>query len=316
MNDPFSTGTLHKRGLKLSHLRLMASLGERPQVSVAATLLGMTQPAASRLLAEVERIIGQPVHQREGRGLSLTSSGQALARRAARILQELDDAGREIEELAEGSKGEVRIGSVTAPSIEHVLPAVQRARELNPGLLIEVIVDTSDNLCKALMAGRIDFAVGRLVGISDPALVEMEVMEPEPVSLMVRHDHPLLQSGNAALEDIIRHDWVMPSPDSVLGRAVIRRLSSLGLPPPRQQLSTASFLLTLAIIRESDSIAPVAKAVADAFAQDEGTVYGVLPVELGIEVEPYGLIRRSGSTLTPAASKIAGLILEGSRAKR
>ncbi|EKD61878.1 MAG: putative transcriptional regulator, lysR family, possibly activator of the expression of chvE protein, partial [uncultured bacterium] len=70
-----SADQLAQRGLKLSHLRLLAALADTGQISQAAERIGVAQPAASRLLAEVERIVGQPVHQRTGRGMALTAVG-------------------------------------------------------------------------------------------------------------------------------------------------------------------------------------------------------------------------------------------------
>ena len=94
---------LLRRGVKLAHLRLMAALAETGQLGLAADLMGVAQPAASRLLAEVERITGQPVHLRTGRGITLTPMGHALAARAARVVTELRDAGREMAEIGRAS---------------------------------------------------------------------------------------------------------------------------------------------------------------------------------------------------------------------
>ena len=82
---------LLQKGLKISHLRMMAAFAETGQIGAAAQALGITQPAASRLLAEIERIAGVPVHIRSGRGVSLTEAGQVLARRAGRVLLEMRD---------------------------------------------------------------------------------------------------------------------------------------------------------------------------------------------------------------------------------
>uniref|UniRef100_UPI001CD25F80 helix-turn-helix domain-containing protein n=1 Tax=Xinfangfangia pollutisoli TaxID=2865960 RepID=UPI001CD25F80 len=69
MNKPPPSRDHSLRGLKLSHLRLMAELQATGQLGLAAERMGLAQPAASRLLAEVERIAGHPVHSRDGRGL-------------------------------------------------------------------------------------------------------------------------------------------------------------------------------------------------------------------------------------------------------
>ncbi len=300
--------TLLRRGMKISHLRVLAALAETGQIGSAAERLGITQPAASRLLAEVERIIGHPVHGRTGRGVALTAVGEAMALRARRILRELRDADREMAEIAAGGRGHVRIGSVTAPAIDHILPAVRTARMSHPQITVEVMVDTSDNLCQALLSGRIDFAIGRTVGLADPSLIQIEMMEAEPISLMVRRDHALTRLPDLQPMDLMQYDWVMPRFETVLGRAVKSRLRSLGLPEPNQHLATSSFLLTLALLQHSNAIAPLARAVAEAFASDPGASYAILPIELGIEVEHFGLMTRAGTDLPPAARRVADLV--------
>lgn len=296
---------LLQRGLKISHLRLMAVLVETGQIGAAATKIGITQPAASRLLAEVERIAGAAVHLRTGRGMSLTPVGAALARRAERVLMELRDAARDVAEVAAGGVGHVRIGSVTGPALDRVLPVLRTARLTQPAVTVEVIVATSDILCQQLLSGRIDFAIARLPETSERELLEMRVIATEPVALVVRRDHPLMARAGIEPADLLGFDWVMPGPDTLLARSVLRRLSELGLTHPRQQLSTASFLLTLALLQQSNAIAPVARAVADSFASASDAPYRQLSLELGIEVEPFGLITRASAILPPAARLLA-----------
>ena len=96
MSKPAKPEALLQRGLKLSHLRLMAALGEAGKLGLAAHRLGITQPAASRLLAEVEQIAQAPMHARTGRGIALSDLGQVLARRAQRVMMEMRDDEREM----------------------------------------------------------------------------------------------------------------------------------------------------------------------------------------------------------------------------
>ncbi len=297
-----------KRGLKLRHLQLLASLQETGQLGQAAENLGMAQPAASRLLAEIEAIVGHPVHERLGRGLSLTDVGASLARRAARVLIELRDAEREISGIAAGTQGHVRIGSVTGPAMDRVLPALRHARLALPDVTAEVYVAPSDLLCEQLLNGRLDFVVGRLPAAPNPDLFAFRMLETEPVSLLVRRGHHLAGLGQITPEDLLQFDWVMPGQEAILGRAVKSRLAELGLPLPPQRLSTSSFLLTLAMMQQSNAIAPIARAVAETFAAGPDAPYVTLPIDLGIEVEPFGLITRAGSSLPPVVLRMIEMV--------
>ena len=296
------------RGLKLSHLRLLAALADTGQIGRAAAQVGVAQPAASRLLAEVERIAGQPVRLRTGRGIALTPAGQALARRAARMLMEMRDAERELDEIRVGGRGHVRIGSVTGPALDRVLPALRSWRLAQPGTTVEVIVATSDQLAGQLAEGRIDFAIARLPGGAADGMLSFEEMAPEPVSLVVRSGHRLARAQSVLPADLMAYDWVMPGADSLMRQAVVQRLKALGLPEPQQRLSTASFLLTLALLAQSNSIAPLATSVAQSFAAAPNAPFATIDAQLGIEVPPFGMMMRAQGDLPPVARQLADLI--------
>jgi DNA-binding transcriptional LysR family regulator len=300
-----------RRGLKLRHLRIVAALAETGQISSAAEALSITQPAASRLLAEVERITGHKVHSRYGRGVDLTPQGRALAVRAARILTELNDASRDMDEIGAGTTGHVRLGAVTGPALDRVLPALQAAWASLPAVTTEVEVAASDALGDMLLAGRLDFALARLPLHLDADRFELRPLADEHVSLVVRHDHPLMSCDRLRPADLMAYDWVLPGPGAILRSAVLGHLTELGLPHPTVRLATSSFLLTLALLRHSDAIAPLASPVAQSFGDEPGRGYEVLPIDLGIRVAPYGLLTRAGSTLTPVAARLAGLIVAG-----
>ena len=301
--------TLAQRGLKLVHLRLLAALGETRQIGLAAGKVGVSQPAASRLLAEVEQIVGGPVHLRTGRGIALTAVGDALAIRAQRVQMELRDAARDMAEIAAGGSGHVRIGAVTGPALDRVLPALRAVRLAQPQVTVEVIVATSDILCQQLLSGRIDFAIGRMAEGQERQLLHNLPIAAEPVSLIVRRGHPLDRDKPFAPMDLLTYDWIMPGPESILCRAVLARLSELRMQHPPQSLSTASFLLTLALLQQSNAIAPLARAVCNTFASGPDAAYIQLPIDLGIEVPPFGLLTRRNMVLTPVAQRLADLIL-------
>lgn len=301
---------LLNRGMKISHLRMMAAFAETGQIGAAAQVMGITQPAASRLLSEIERIVGTPVHSRSGRGVSLTAAGVMLARRADRVLMEMRDAAREMAEAGGGRVGKVGIGAVTAPALNIVLPALRTARLSHPGIQTEVIVASSDILFEQLLSGRLDFTIARIPVGADAAQIDARVIAPEPVALMVRRGHRLANATPARTADLLEYDWVMPGNDSPLGAAVLARLAERGLPPPQQRLSTASFLLTLALLQQSNSIAPLAQAVADQFASGPDAAFAIIASDLNISVAPYSLLTRRGVFLPPAARTILGLITQ------
>jgi len=89
--------------LKLNQLRLIAIIAEFGQLSIAADELAITQPAASRMLSEIESTLGAKLFTRHAKGMVPTLVGQAICRRAHNLVVELRDLSREVEELKQGN---------------------------------------------------------------------------------------------------------------------------------------------------------------------------------------------------------------------
>ena len=308
MNNIDHSSSLITRGLKLSHLRMMAAFAQTAHMGQAAHVLGITQPAASRLVAEIERICGYAVHTRAGRGVELTEVGHALAQRAARILMELRETAREVNEFGQGSLGQVAIGAVTAPALDIVLPSLRMVEMAYPNMKIDVTVSSSDLLYAQLLDGTLDFIIARIPSGVAAQGVDAQMVAGEPVDLVVRKSHPLAQAGQVTVDDVMAFDWVLPNRGNLLADTVLARLSELGHPPPKQRLSTSSFLLTLALLQQSNSIAPLSAAVAKEFTAHGNLVR--LNIDLGIHVAPYSVLTRRGAAMPLAARNVLRIIGE------
>ncbi len=313
--------SLLRGGLKLQHFRLFAALDETGQISSAAQMLALSQPVASRLAAEAERLSGAILYRRGSRGVTLTAAGQALARRARRMIIEIEEAERELEEIHSGRSGRVSIGTVTGPAFEHVLPVIRQARVTLPQVEIHVDVATSDVLASALLAGSLDFAFARIPPNRDPRLFETRSVGPEAMSLVVRTNHPLLRIPPTSVSELMDYDWVLPGAGTLLRTTLEAELVARDLPLPRKVLNTTSFLLTLVTVRQTNAIAPVATSVARFFASQTGMGGAVaeLPLPFDFAVEPYALMTVRGREAGPAAREVfrmvsAALDLEAGKA--
>jgi DNA-binding transcriptional LysR family regulator len=295
--------TLARGGLKLGHLRMVAALDEHGQVSAAASVLNISQPAASRMIAEIESLVGAAICERLPRGVALTPYGSALARRARSVLLELREVDREIADLRSGKGGSVYLGAVTAPAIDLVIPAIKIVRETYPKVEINMQVETSAVLAKELLASRHDFIVARIPDDLNPRLFEARVIGVEKACLIVRRGHPLLGHGAVRLDELHKFDWVLQPGGSLLRRTLEGIFVSHGAPLPDRVLNTSSLLLTLVMVAQSDAIAAVSIEVAN-FLRGRGDLDGsveILPTEFEIVVQPYSLITVRSRSLSPAA---------------
>jgi DNA-binding transcriptional LysR family regulator len=301
---------LARLGLKLSHLRFMAALRESGQISAAAAQLAISQPAASRLAAELEHMLQTPIYERHPRGVRLTEVGAHLAARSQTILRDLDDTARDIAEMSSGHGGHVSIGAVTGASIEQVLPVVRQIRVTHPRISVSIMVDSSDVLAEALINGRLDFYVGRVLRPEDRNLFNTFVIGEERIQLIVRRDHPLSLHRSVTLRDCAPYDWVLQPEGSLLRRAIETYFSDAGLEFPHKILSTSSLLLTHSMVAQSNAIAPVALSVAEFLVGVEGKFGRIifLPAAEDLRIEPYALVSERSRALSPASQVVHDII--------
>ncbi len=195
---------------------------------------------------------------------------------------------------------------MTGAALDRVLPALRSARMSMPKLRIHVEVGNSEVLGDGLVEGRLDLALARLPTGHPAAMFDIRPIGPEPVALVVRPEHPLLARPGLTPDMVLSYDWVLPARGTILHDTVQDRLAHLGLPAPRISVTTSSFLLTLALVQRSNAVAPLAQAVA---AQFTGGACEILPSDLGLSVQPYGLMTRAGAALPIAAQRLSDLLL-------
>jgi DNA-binding transcriptional LysR family regulator len=295
--------------LKLSQLRLVAAIEDGGSVSAAAQALNLSQPAASRMVSELEAAFGAALCERLARGVRLTPLGVALARHARAVLQQVAEAERELGDLKAGRRGVVAIGAVTGPAFDLLPQAVGRVRAAAPDVELLVKIDSSNVLARDLLAGALDLALARVPDDLDAEAFESHAVGAEEAVLVVRRGHPLLGGPKASLDALSRCEWVMQPRGTPLRRAVETLFVEAGLAPPRRLLATTSLTMTILTVARTDAGAAVSREVAR-FA-GEGTGAGalaVLPAAVRLTMPPYGLLSLRGRTLSPAARAVCDVL--------
>lgn len=291
--------------LKLSQLRLVAAIEDVGSVSAAAQALHLSQPAASRMIAELEAMFAAPLCERLARGVRLTPLGAALARHARSVLLQLAEAERELGDLRQGRRGAVSVGAVSGPAFDLMPATVTRLREVAPEIELSLKIDSSNVLARDLLAGRLDFLLARVPDDLDGDEFETFAAGVEQARLIVRHGHPLLAAGAAALTDLCGCEWVMQPRGTPLRRALESLFLDANLPPPRSILATTSLTMTMMTVARADAIAAVSHEVAR-FACDSLSpgALTVLPVAFSLVVRPYSLVLARKRPLSPAARTV------------
>ncbi|MDQ0456142.1 LysR family transcriptional regulator [Rhizobium paknamense] len=297
--------------LQTKHFSLIKAISDMGQISLAAASLSMTQPAASRMLAEIERIVGLPVFQRTPKGMEPTEIGVALSRRAETLIEEMREAMREVDAIKRGASGTVRVGAVTGGALGFIVPAVRALKSESRTAEIHVDVAPSGALIGNLLSGQFDFVLGRIpVGV-DARQFHIRYALPEEVDLIVHQTHPLANVGKLGMGDLLHFPWAMQGPGAPMRQAVENAFAEAGTGLPSDVVNTTSLLVMIAMIATSNAIAPVSREVSDLLCrQTTGAGLCRLDIRVPINVLPYHLISLKSRRMSTLASRLQDLVLQ------
>lgn len=297
--------------LKTRHLALLLHLHDHGSVLRAAEAANMTQPAASKLLAEMESLLGVSLFERHARGVEPTAFGLTMVRRARAALAEIERAGEEIVALREGRLGKVAIGTVVNPGTTLVPQAVAAMKRAYPGILVEVEMDYSRPLVARLLDGQLDIVIGRIMDPEGAADLEFEPLADEPHAVIVRAGHPLAGRDHVAHADLQDHGWIMPPAASVLRTRLDAVFHQHGLRSPQNLVETASLPVIIHLLRHSDLLAALPTECVAPYLQT--AQMQVLPIELDVRMEYFGIIRRRDRAPAPGAAHMLQTLRETAR---
>jgi len=181
-------------GLEVRHLRALLEVAATQTIGRAAERLGVTQPALSRQLKELEDMLALPLLQRSARGASLAPAGASLAADCPAVLQALDRLVRETTRARRGMEGRCVIGAVATAAASDLLGRVLVAcASRHPHLRIAIEELETPRQPRSLERGDIDLGLAHAYPVlpSDASLRRELVYEDRLVAALLSADHDL-----------------------------------------------------------------------------------------------------------------------------
>jgi DNA-binding transcriptional LysR family regulator len=284
--------------LKPRQLLLLVSIDELGNIHKAADELGMTQPAASKLLKELESALEVTLFDRLPRGMRPTWYGEIMIRHAKMTLANLVTAHDEITALKSGLSGQVAVGCIMPAGIALLPLTVAKLKSHYPLLQVRVELDSSDALLAQLTDSKLDIAVARLFEHHDKSAFSFEPLAEESICVVARRGHPLTRKRKLQLKDLAGLSWILPT-----GKVIRHRFDmvfrSLGLDPPQNVVSTPSLPVTISLLQHADMVATVPIEVAQQY-REHGMVE-LVPIDFPLKMDAYGIIVLRNRLLSPAA---------------
>jgi DNA-binding transcriptional LysR family regulator len=196
----------------LRRLRALRELSDRGTIAATADALHLTPSAVSQQLAVLEREVGQPLLEPNGRTVRLTPAATAVLAHADALFSEVERMDATLAALAGGAVGTVRVGAFSTAIRGLVVPAVGRLRETSPGLDLVIRDVESPEVFDAVALGEMDVGISMehsgAPGRDDDRFARFELMRDVlDVALPVGHE---LAGGDAGLTDLAGHPWIAP----------------------------------------------------------------------------------------------------------
>ncbi|MCS4509824.1 LysR family transcriptional regulator [Xylophilus ampelinus] len=285
--------------LKTRQLLLLVALADEGNIHRASQVLNMSQPAASKLLKDLEDVLEVSLFDRLPRGMRPTWYGETMIRHARMALASLNQAHDEIGALKTGHYGQVGIGAITSPGLTLLPAAVALVKQEHPSLRISLDIETSPVLLERLEQGKLDIVVGRLFADHSKGNLRYEPLTEELVCAVTRPGHPLSRMNDLSLRDVLSATWIVPPAGSVLRHRFELMFRQDGLAPPVNVVETAALLFITRMLQQSDMVAVVGADVAHYYAA-HGLVT-VLPLPMPCHMDAFGIITRTDRLLSPAA---------------
>ncbi len=235
------------RGLKLKDLHTFRAVVERGSMAKAADDLALTPSAITKVIGDMETLLGVSLLDRTPQGVVLTAYGEALLEGSTNLFDELKQTVERIELLADPTVGEVRIGAANR-WMGSLLPVViDRLSRQHARMGFRVTQGESNvELYRWLRARAIDVFVGR-ISIDPEEDIEKESLFDDPLVVVTGRDNPRFRGRGVKLEHLMDEVWCMPQEPHIVGTLIRQAFRANGLALPDVRVSCASMSMQAAL---------------------------------------------------------------------
>lgn len=220
--------------LDIRRLRVLSEVVSRGSFSAAADSLYLSQSAVSQQIAVLEREVGIPLLQRTSDGPKLTAAGEALMEHGDAVICRLEEAERELAQIAGLEGGRLRLASFPTASATLMTRALSLFRQRFPKIELQFSEDEPEDSFPALKRGDFDLAV--VFDYPDFPLdfgrdVETELIYEEAMRVALPPGHPVAAAKSVRISDLAEEDWLCGALPSSCRDQVIELCRNAGFEP-------------------------------------------------------------------------------------
>jgi DNA-binding transcriptional LysR family regulator len=237
--------------IDVRRVRALRELNERGTIAAAAEALQLTPSAVSQQLAALEREVGQPLLEPDGRRVRLTPAARVVLDHAGPLFAGLERMRANLDAHARGEQGLVRVGAFATALIDLVAPAASALAGSAPGVRLEVHEAEAPAVFDDVGRGDLDIAIGiaspYAPGAGDERFTRVELAR-DVLDAAVPTDHPLATATTLPLSALAAETWVSPPTGWQCEAVLMGGCQAAGFLPDVAH-RTADFTAALALVR-------------------------------------------------------------------
>jgi DNA-binding transcriptional LysR family regulator len=293
--------------IRARELLTVMALAEYGSFVAAAAYLKTSQPALTRTIKRVERVLGVTLFARTTRRVEITAAGREFVAVAERMLNELHLTVRNLSEVTNEQRGRITIATYSAFAVNPLPRLVRRYRETRPLIEVRIREGRQTEIVEDVRNGAADFGVGYVNALPD--LMEATVLKKEQLHVLIPSSHPLAAKKRPRIRLAeLRDEPLVSAPnDTYLRRLIDAAAMSAGF-SLHHSVTVDRLLSVLHHVCAGVAIGILPSGCLPAIQWGEG-FHAALLVEPSLSVN-VGLITSRSRYMTPAAAGMAGLIRE------
>lgn len=295
--------------MQLYQLRALVAVADAGSISSAARSLGVSQPAVTRALKQLEIDVKATLLYRNSAGVALTDYGTALVSHARLILKAAEKADQHISQMVGARGGTLSVASSATPFMLVLPGALELVRRQFPGLDVRLQEAVYPTVLGLFRDGSIDFAIGPVPAEGLGAEFTCQPLFEVELAVVLRRGHRLAKLKS--LQALTNLNWILTGPKNGPGAIHDRAFRDAGLQPPVCLTHCESVAAAVHFVAHSDAASFVPRPIAEAFEQSRV----VTIVDIAEHTPPMriSLVQPSQSILTPAGQALYSAIRTVSR---
>jgi DNA-binding transcriptional LysR family regulator len=290
------------RRLKLRDLHILSTVVQWGSMAKAASHLAMSQPAVSESVANLEAALRVRLLDRSTRGVEPTRYAHALLQRGHVVFDELSQAIKEIEHMADPTAGELRVASGEMLDAGLLPAVIERLTRRRPQIVVDVVRAGSPATLefRELRERTVDLVLSRIPRGFAADDLHLEVLFHDPNRVVVGARSPLAKRRKLKLADLMQEPWIFPA-TQVTRSLIAEAFEGQGLEVPREKVSAGSILLRNRLLASGRFVTVLPDSVLRYNARQWSLK--VLPVDLGVTPRSVAIVTLKNRTVSPVVAQ-------------